>query len=53
VRARALQAKATPEQAADIAAALRRLTDPDAMGALFKAMAIAAPNTAIGGGFEG
>ncbi|MGH6980122.1 MAG: SAM-dependent methyltransferase, partial [Stellaceae bacterium] len=31
----------SPAQATTVAAALRRLTDPDAMGALFKVMAIA------------
>lgn len=35
--------EASPAQAAAVAAGLRRLTDPDAMGSLFKAMAIADP----------
>ena len=42
-RAAALRATATPEQAADVAAALRRLVDPRAMGALFKVLAITHP----------
>jgi SAM-dependent MidA family methyltransferase len=44
-RARALQAKASDAQKADIDSALRRLTDTtsDAMGALFKVLAIAHP----------
>jgi NADH dehydrogenase [ubiquinone] 1 alpha subcomplex assembly factor 7 len=39
-RAARLHSAATPAQAADIAAALERLTDPLAMGGLFKALAI-------------
>lgn len=39
-RAARLKAKATPAQATDINAAVRRLTHPDAMGDLFKALAI-------------
>ncbi len=35
--------EASPPQAATVAAGLRRLTDPDAMGSLFKALAIADP----------
>ncbi len=35
--------EASPAHAAMVAAGLRRLTDPDAMGSLFKAMAIADP----------
>jgi NADH dehydrogenase [ubiquinone] 1 alpha subcomplex assembly factor 7 len=52
-RARALAPKAAPEPAAEVAAGCQRLTDPEAMGALFKVMAITAPNTAIHEGFEG
>jgi SAM-dependent MidA family methyltransferase len=51
-RAGALQARATPAQAADIESALHRLTDtgPQGMGGLFKAMAISHPNlTALPG----
>jgi SAM-dependent MidA family methyltransferase len=45
-RARALQARATPDQAADVESALYRLTDagPAGMGSLFKVMAICHPN---------
>jgi len=39
-RAEALMANATPEQAEDIRGALKRLTDRDEMGDLFKVMAI-------------
>jgi len=42
-RAAALSAKATPAQAADIRAALDRLTGQDQMGTLFKALALASP----------
>jgi SAM-dependent MidA family methyltransferase len=51
-RARALQARATPDQAADVESALHRLTDaaPAGMGSLFKVMAISHPNlTALPG----
>ena len=40
-RAARLKENATPQQAADIAAALARLTAPDQMGELFKVLAIA------------
>jgi NADH dehydrogenase [ubiquinone] 1 alpha subcomplex assembly factor 7 len=43
LRASQLKRHATPEQAKDIDAALRRLTDASQMGTLFKVMAIAAP----------
>jgi len=43
--------EASPAQAAAIAAGLRRLTDPDAMGALFKVLAIADPALPIPAGF--
>ena len=36
-------AKAAPERGAEIAAARARLTAPDQMGRLFKAMALVAP----------
>ncbi len=51
-RAKALQAKASRDQAADIESALHRLTDtgPQGMGGLFKAMAISHPSlTALPG----
>jgi SAM-dependent MidA family methyltransferase len=52
-RARALQARASEGQAADIEGALRRLTDEtlDAMGALFKVLAIAHPGLGVPPGF--
>ena len=52
-RARALQARASERQAADIESALRRLTDgtPDAMGALFKVLAITHPGLSVPPGF--
>jgi SAM-dependent MidA family methyltransferase len=45
-RAAALQARASPAQAADIAGALERLTGsgPDQMGTLFKALALSHPH---------
>lgn len=42
-RAAMLLDRATPEQAKDIHAAYRRLTDPDEMGSLFKVLCLAAP----------
>jgi NADH dehydrogenase [ubiquinone] 1 alpha subcomplex assembly factor 7 len=42
-RAGVLKRKATPEQARDIDAALTRLTHADAMGTLFKTMAVTSP----------
>jgi SAM-dependent MidA family methyltransferase len=44
-------AKAAPERAADIAAARVRLTAPDQMGRLFKAMALVAPGWPEPAGF--
>jgi NADH dehydrogenase [ubiquinone] 1 alpha subcomplex assembly factor 7 len=44
-------AKAAPERAAEIAAARARLTAPDQMGRLFKAMALVAPGWPEPGGF--
>lgn len=51
-RAARLKAHATPQQAADIDAAVARLTAPDQMGELFKVMAIADPKLTILPGFE-
>lgn len=51
VRAEALAATATDSQRADIAAALDRLTGPDAMGTLFKVMAITGSEMAPPAGF--
>ena len=51
-RARALIANATPEVAAGIESGLRRLVDDEAMGALFKAVAIVAPGAPPPPGFE-
>ena len=53
-RAAALRAKATAAQAADIDAALARLTGPgrDAMGELFKAVAFAVPTLGALPGFD-
>ena len=45
-RAERLKANATPQQAADIDAALARLTADDQMGELFKVLAIAHPTLA-------
>jgi SAM-dependent MidA family methyltransferase len=51
-RATRLKANATAQQAADIDAALTRLTAPDQMGDLFKAMAIADPKLGALPGFD-
>jgi SAM-dependent MidA family methyltransferase len=51
-RATKLKANATPQQAADIDAALVRLTAPDQMGELFKVMAIADPTLGTLPGFD-
>lgn len=51
-RARALQARATPRQAHDLAAAYRRLVDPAEMGALFKVLALTHPTLPAPPGFE-
>ena len=51
-RAARLKAKATPQQAADIDAALARLTAPDQMGRLFKVLAIADPKLGALPGFD-
>jgi len=52
VRAARLKENATAQQAADIDAALARLTAPDQMGELFKVLAIAAPKLGPLPGFE-
>ena len=51
-RAVRLKESATPEQAADIDAALTRLTAPDQMGELFKVLAIADPKLGALPGFD-
>jgi NADH dehydrogenase [ubiquinone] 1 alpha subcomplex assembly factor 7 len=51
-RAAALSARATRPQAAQIAAALVRLTAPTQMGVLFKAMALSAPQWPVPAGFD-
>jgi len=43
--------RADPEQAGTIASALRRLTDPDEMGALFKVCALTSAGWPRGEGF--
>ncbi len=50
-RANALSGKANEQQKGDIASALKRLTDPDAMGSLFKAIAVTSPGVAAPAGF--
>jgi SAM-dependent MidA family methyltransferase len=51
-RAARLKTNATPQQAADIDAALTRLTAPDQMGELFKVLAIADPKLGPLPGFD-
>ena len=51
-RAAILRSKATPDQARDIGAALERLTTPEAMGTLFKALALSGPDGPVPAGFE-
>ena len=51
-RAARLKAKATPQQAGEVDAALARLTAPDQMGDLFKVLAIADPKLGALPGFE-
>lgn len=51
-RAARLKTSATPQQAADIDAALARLMAPDQMGALFKVLAIADPKLGSLPGFD-
>jgi SAM-dependent MidA family methyltransferase len=43
IRARALKERGTPEQAQAVESALRRLTDPEGMGELFKVLAVSHP----------
>lgn len=50
-RATALKARATPKQAANIDTALARLTGPDQMGTLFKAIALTSPGLDAPAGF--
>jgi NADH dehydrogenase [ubiquinone] 1 alpha subcomplex assembly factor 7 len=50
-RAEALMRNATPEQAADIAGACRRLIEPAEMGTLFKVLALAHPALPAPAGF--
>lgn len=52
MRARQLLQSASDDQARDIEAALRRLIDPEQMGSLFKALAIAHPDMAPPPAFE-
>ena len=51
-RAERLRAQATPQQKGDIDAAVTRLTAPDQMGTLFKALAIADPRLGVLPGFD-
>ncbi len=51
-RAASLLVNATKEQAHDIATARRRLVDPDAMGRLFKVIALTHPDSAAPPAFE-
>jgi NADH dehydrogenase [ubiquinone] 1 alpha subcomplex assembly factor 7 len=51
-RAAALLASATPAQATHIETARRRLTAPDAMGTLFKVMALTPPGMPAPAGFD-
>ena len=50
-RAAALARAASPEQAQDIAAALKRLTAAEDMGTLFKALALSGPGGLVPAGF--
>jgi len=52
LRAEQLRAKANLEQSIAIDSALERLTAGDAMGRLFKVMAITAPGLSAPAGFE-
>jgi NADH dehydrogenase [ubiquinone] 1 alpha subcomplex assembly factor 7 len=51
-RAARLKMNATPQQAADIESALKRLTAPDQMGELFKVLALADPKLDALPGFD-
>ncbi len=48
-----LSARAGPEQAAELEAGVRRLIDPDAMGTLFKVLAVSGPDGTVPPGFDG
>lgn len=52
-RAATLAGKATPAQAESIASALARLTEPAAMGTLFRALALTGPDLEAPAGFAG
>lgn len=52
-RVAALKAKASAKQAADLDAALHRLTDAQAMGSLFRVLCAVAPDTLQPAGFPG
>jgi len=52
-RTETLLKSAGPEQAGSLRAAARRLIDPDAMGTLFKALAVTGPDMPPPAGFEG
>ena len=52
-RAECLRTTASARQADDIARALERLTAPDQMGKLFKALAVTHPEIPVPAGFEG
>lgn len=52
-RTETLLKSAGPEQAETLRAAARRLIDPDAMGTLFKALALTGPDMPPPAGFEG
>ena len=52
LRAQGLMSQATPEQQKDIESGLRRLTDADKMGQLFKVMAFTNPTQERPAGFE-
>lgn len=51
-RARTLKLGATPAQATDIDAAMRRLTATEEMGSLFKALALTPPGAPVPAGFS-
>jgi NADH dehydrogenase [ubiquinone] 1 alpha subcomplex assembly factor 7 len=51
-RAATLLRNATPQQARDVDAGVRRLIEPDEMGTLFKALALAHPDLPVPPGFD-
>jgi len=51
-RLAALLARATPEQAAELRGGVARLTTPEAMGALFRVLAMTGPQGGVPPGFE-